>query len=82
MWKRSIVSHPNKDQRFAASTGADDKLVRVWSVGNGRLLQRLASHAAPVLCLALSPSEKLLFSGSQDATVRCAEVLPGNFVKP
>ena len=54
------------------STGPDDKLIRVWSVGNGRLLRRLVSHAAPVLCLAVSADERLLLSGSHDKTIKCA----------
>jgi periodic tryptophan protein 2 len=38
--------------------------IYVWSLQTGRLLDVLTGHEAPVSCLAFSPTEPLLASGS------------------
>ena len=44
--------------------------IYVWSLQTGRLLDVLTGHEAPVSCLAFSPTEPLLASGSWDRSAR------------
>ena len=48
--------------------------IYIWSLQTGRLLDVLTGHEAPVSCLAFSPTEPLLASGSWDRTTRIWEI--------
>lgn len=50
-------------------TGGDDCNVRVWSCGEGRLLQTLHGHFKPVTCMAAAGDEAIL-SGDEEGTVK------------
>jgi WD40 repeat protein len=72
------------DGRLLAS-GSLDKTVRLWEVGNGRLVQTLTGHTRLVHSVAFSPDGRLLASGSGRLwwhnTVRLSEVSSGALVQ-
>lgn len=51
-------------------TGADDNLVKVWSVANGFLRFTLRGHSAEISDMTVSDDNCLLATGSVDKTVR------------
>ena len=57
------------DGRFLAS-GGRDCLVKVWSVGEARLLATFRQHRAPVTALAFRRGANTLFSGSADRSLK------------
>ncbi|KAI0244836.1 U3 snoRNP protein [Massospora cicadina] len=48
--------------------------VFVWSMQSGKLLEVLAGHTGPVSCMAFSPADNLIATGSWDKTVRVWDV--------
>lgn len=58
-------------------TGADDKLVKVWSSRTGRLLATLRGHDAEIMDLALSPDGLLLASSDVKGTIRAWAMVSG-----
>lgn len=50
--------------------GADDKLIKVWSVLSGRLLATLRGHSAEIVDLAVNYENTMLASGSCDKMIR------------
>jgi len=59
----------DSEGRLLAS-GSEDKTVRVWDAGQGRLLRTLEGHSGSVQSVAWDPEGRLLASGSTDRTVR------------
>lgn len=57
------------DGKTLAAAG-DDGNIRLWDIGNRKVLRTMAGHHAAITCLDLSADSKLLVSGSQDETVR------------
>ncbi|XP_043242655.1 PH-interacting protein-like [Amphibalanus amphitrite] len=55
---------------FCVITGADDRLVKVWSALDGRLLATLRGAAAEITDLAISGDNTLLAAGSCDKVIR------------
>jgi WD40 repeat protein len=53
------------DSRTLASAG-DDRVVRLWDVGEGELRHQLAGHGQPVRALDFSPDGSLLASGDEE----------------
>ncbi len=51
----------------------EDGVVRDWGLHSRELVRAFASHAQPVLALALSPDGERLLSGSADRTLRAFE---------
>jgi WD40 repeat protein len=60
------VAFNNDSKRVAVA--CEDKLVRVFDVANGALIEQFAGHNDRVLCLAYSADGKSLASGSNDKT--------------
>src|SRR5207244_3202711 len=48
------------------ATFARDRTIAIWDAQSGRELARLAGHAAGITCVAFSPDDRLLASGSSD----------------
>ena len=57
--------------------GSWDDHIYMFAPESGRLLDKVLGHAAAVSCLALGPDDRLLVSGSRDATVRVWQVRDG-----
>ena len=55
---------------FCVITGADDRLVKVWSALDGRLLATLRGAGAEITDLAVSGDNTLLAAGSCDKVIR------------
>jgi len=53
-----------------AFTAGQDKTVRIWAVDTGAAAGQLTGHANGVFCVALSPDESYILSGSEDRTLR------------
>ena len=51
-------------------SGADDKLVKVWSVATKSLVSTCAGHTSPVKAVAAMPDGQRILSGGNDSTVR------------
>lgn len=62
-----VVVAPNN--KYIAS-GGQDKLVRVWSFPETKLLGECKGHRRGVWCVAFSPIDQVIASASGDATVR------------
>jgi len=46
------------------ASGGDDKVVRIWETTQGKTIKELKGHTAPIRCIAVSPSGKVLATGS------------------
>jgi len=57
------------DDRFVA-TGSSDKVVRIWDMANGALVERLKGHKDLVYLVAFSPDGRGLVSGSWDRSLK------------
>lgn len=57
------------DSRYVAA-GSLDKIVRVWDVQTGHLLERLEGHKDSVYSVAFMPDGKTIVSGSLDKTLK------------
>jgi WD40 repeat protein len=61
-----VAVQPNGDQ---VATVGDDHIVRLWSMTEGRLLRRLATHVDWVRCAAFSPDGRVLATAGHDGLV-------------
>ena len=50
--------------------GADDHLVKIWSIETGRLLVSLRGHSLEITDMAINHENTLLATGSCDKTIR------------
>jgi F-box/WD-40 domain protein 7 len=62
-----VVRHLQADS-WKIVSAADDKTLKVWSVGNGERLLTLKSHTDGVTCLQFN--DQVIVSGSYDKTVK------------
>jgi len=70
-WINSINYSPNG--LYLAAAG-DDKVVRVWDVKNGLLVNSFKDHTSKVLTVQFSPDGSLIITASQDNTARIWDV--------
>ncbi len=70
----------SRDSRMVA-TACEDRKVRVWSVGDWKLLQTLEGHLGPVHWAEFSPDGKWLVSSGEDKTVRIWSAEDGMLVQ-
>ncbi|KAI0032629.1 hypothetical protein K488DRAFT_85671 [Vararia minispora EC-137] len=50
-------------------SASDDKSIRIWDAETGSEIRKIVGHTHPVLCLAISPDETTIASGSEDGAV-------------
>ena len=77
-WVRALTVSP--DGKTLASCG-NDRLVRLWSVSDGRLLRELAGHASHVYNVAFHPDGQTLASGDLKGVVRLWDLTTGGAVR-
>lgn len=68
------------ERNLLASAG-EDKVIRLWRISDGELLQELKGHTDSVNALAFSPDGTLLASGSLDKGIRLWRMRDGLMVK-
>ncbi|GAB5357260.1 hypothetical protein AAMO2058_000358800, partial [Amorphochlora amoebiformis] len=61
-----VISYSSK----RAYTGADDGLIKVWSILDGSLIRTLRGHKSEITDLQISPQDTLIASSSTDCSVR------------
>ena len=66
---------------YLHTTGKRENRVRVWSMDNRAGPRYWKGHANWVRCVAFSPDEKLLASGSADRTIRLWDVATGQTLR-
>lgn len=73
-WVRSVVVSPNR-RTFA--TCGNDRLVKLWSLPEGRLLRTFEGHDSHVYSLAFHPEGRFLVSGDLHGNVKQWDVESG-----
>jgi WD40 repeat protein len=71
---QAVTISPNGQRVAVATGGPKETLVRVFDAGNGKEVQVIADHAAPVRWLAFAADNRTLFSASADRTARLSDV--------
>ena len=76
-FRRALLAHRNSIYCLIYTgkgklivTGADDKIVKLWSTQNGMLLASCVGHSGDITDLSKSRDEDILASSSNDGTVR------------
>jgi len=79
---RTMTGHTNAVTSVAFShninntllvSSSEDKTVKVWNPSNGDLIKTF-SHNDKVLCIAFSPYNNMLGSGSVDSTIKLLNI--------
>ena len=55
---------------WSCASAADDRTVRIWQPGIGRMVRIVRRHDAPALALAYAPDGKTLFSAGVEGVIR------------
>jgi WD40 repeat protein len=74
-WVGPLAFSP--DGRQIATAGCGEAGVKVWDSATGRLITDLPGHPGHLTCVAYSPDNRLLASGSADKTVRIWDLATG-----
>lgn len=77
-WVRALAVSP--DGQALASCGNDHK-VKLWAVGDGKLLREFAGHESHVYNLAFHPGGQFLVSADQKGVIKQWELASGNAVR-
>lgn len=67
-WVRCLAVEPGNEW-FA--TGSNDRIIKIWDLGKGKLKLSLTGHISAVRGLAISPRQPYLFSCGEDKQVKC-----------
>ncbi|WAQ81830.1 hypothetical protein PtA15_2A142 [Puccinia triticina] len=60
------------------ATGSEDRIIRIWDVGQKRIVNRFQGHKSEIYSLAFSPDGRMLVSGSGDKTARIWDMTLGS----
>jgi glucose repression regulatory protein TUP1 len=71
LYIRSVCFSP--DGKFLA-TGAEDKIIRVWEIGTGKIVNTFAGHEQDIYSLDFARNGRIIASGSGDRTVRLWDI--------
>ncbi len=75
----STVAFSSDGTRIAS--GSEDKTVKLWEAGSGRLIRTLSGHEAQVTTVAFDPNGQSVFSGSRDKTIRHWHAATGQLIR-
>jgi COMPASS component SWD3 len=59
-------------------TASDDKLVKVWSIAEQKVVQTFSGHGGFVSCLAVNPRSDLILSGGYDNRIKMWDMRTGS----
>jgi WD40 repeat protein len=62
--------NPETGAPSVLASGSDDRTVRIWQPGLGRMVRITRKHQGPILCLAWMPDGSALFSGGSEGVLR------------
>ncbi len=79
LWSVNDVAF-SPDSAWLASAGGD-KVIRVWDVNTGKVIEELKGHTREVTSVAFSPDGKLLASAANDGTVRLWRAAGGRLLR-
>ena len=70
----AVVSVDVSSDGQLAATGGEDATVRLWNLRLHQELDRLEGHSMPVNAVTLAPQGDILFSASDDQSIRMWDV--------
>lgn len=66
---RRVTSVAFSENAEILASGSYDKMIRLWDVSTGKLIDTLAGHEYPIQAVEFSPAGNLLVSGSSDGII-------------
>lgn len=76
-WVHSVAISP--DGKWATS-GSQDKTVKIWDIETGECRSTLEGHSDQVRCVAITPDGKRILSGSEDNEIRVWDAQSGQLL--
>ncbi|UZP34328.1 hypothetical protein NXS19_002144 [Fusarium pseudograminearum] len=77
----SVTSSVFSPDASLIASAADDCIVRIWRVSDGKCLHKLVGHKDAVFSVAFFPKGDIVISGSQDKTIRLWSVEDGRCLR-
>ena len=62
-------------------SGSDDKTIKLWDKGSGKMLKSFEGHSNSVMSVAFSPDGQSILSGSCDKTIKLWDKGSGKMLK-